>query len=110
MIESHPFLDRVPDQSLIVENDLTPAERIQACRGVDYAFVYSLAGKPFHVNGGKIKGQRLKAYWYDPRNGKITDIGTVDNTGSKLFTPPSSGYGKDWVLVLDDEAKHYPKL
>ena len=23
------------------------------------------------------------------------------------FTPPSTGYGQDWVLVLDDASVHY---
>ncbi|MEO6719434.1 MAG: glycoside hydrolase family 140 protein [Ferruginibacter sp.] len=110
LVESHPFLDRVPDQSLIKENDQDVYERIQACRGLDYLFVYSSVGKPFTVNLGKIKGPQLQAYWYDPRNGKTTDIEVVQNSGTKLFTPPSSGYGKDWILVLDDVSKSYPKL
>jgi hypothetical protein len=33
----------------------------------------------------------------------------VTNNGIKKFTPPSSGYGQDWVLVLDDAAKNYAK-
>ncbi len=34
----------------------------------------------------------------------------AENTGVKMFIPPSSGYGQDWVLVLDDAGKKYPKL
>ena len=45
LIESHPMTERVPDQSLIVENNNCSAERIQATRGNDYAFVYSAAGE-----------------------------------------------------------------
>jgi hypothetical protein len=110
LIESHPFLDRVPDQSLLKENEYTVYDRVQACRGTDYIFVYSSTGKPFTVNLGTISGQRLQAYWYDPRNGKTTAIDAIQNTGAKQFTPPSSGYGKDWVLILDDAAKKYPAL
>lgn len=109
LIESHPVLDRVPDQSLISEGDMNPAERIQATRGNDYLFVYTTAGRPFTVMMGKIKGKELKAYWYDPRNGKTTTLDNVSNSGSKRFMPPSSGYGQDWVLVLDDAAKNYPR-
>ena len=58
---------------------------------------------------GKIKGTTLQAYWFDPRNGKTTDIGKIEYTEAKKFTPPSTGYGQDWVLVLDDEARHYAK-
>ncbi|QDK83492.1 DUF4038 domain-containing protein [Spirosoma sp. KCTC 42546] len=108
LIESRPLLDRVPDQSLIIENNYAPAERIQATRGTDYAFVYSAAGKPFTVNLGKISGQSVKTHWLNPRTGEAKDSGTIPNKGQQKFTPPSSGYGQDWVLVLDDLAKNYP--
>lgn len=109
LIESHSFLDRVPDQSIVKESGYVPAERIQATRGNDYLFVYTTAGKPFHVVLGKIQGNELQAYWYNPRNGKSTDIGIVINKDTREFKPPSSGYGQDWVLVLDDASKKYPR-
>jgi hypothetical protein len=109
LMESHPILERVPDQSLIVENNLAPSERIQATRGADYAFIYSSEGKPFTVLPGKIKGNILNAYWYNPRDGRTIDLEKINNTERKKFTPPSSGYGQDWVLVLDDASKNYPK-
>ncbi|MGZ5135401.1 MAG: putative collagen-binding domain-containing protein, partial [Flavitalea sp.] len=104
---SHPILDRVPDQGLIIENKNVPADRIQATRGKDYLFVYTAAGKPFTVVMGKINGSSLSGYWFDPRTGNTTDLGSIANTGTKQFIPPSTGYGKDWVLVLDDAAKNY---
>ncbi|MEO8414087.1 MAG: glycoside hydrolase family 140 protein [Ginsengibacter sp.] len=109
LMESHPILERVPDQSLVKENDLTPAQRIQATRGHDYAFIYSTQGLPFTVYLQKIKGASLQAYWYSPRNGEAKKIGDVAKTISRKFTPPSSGYGQDWVLVIDD-AKKYKML
>lgn len=105
LVESYPMLERVPDQSLIIENNNCPAERIQATRGSDYAFIYTAAGKPITVVMNKLKETTLHAYWYDPRTGRSTEIGTLKNAGTKKFTPPSSGYGQDWVLVLDDAAK-----
>lgn len=108
LIESHPMLERVPDQSIIEENNTPPSERIQATRGNDYAFIYSSEGKPFTVILNKISGNTLHAYWYDPRNGKPTEIGKFSNNGTKKFAPPSSGYGQDWVLIIDDAAKNYP--
>jgi hypothetical protein len=107
LIESHLMPERIPDQTLIKEKDLTPAQRIQATRGDDYAFIYSAQGLPFTVYLDKIKGEVLHAYWYDPRNGKTTDIGNIKNEGEKKFDPPSKGYGHDWVLVIDDAAKNY---
>jgi hypothetical protein len=109
LMESHPILERVPDQTIIKENDYSAAERVQATRGDDYLFVYTAAGKPFTVLPGKIKGTTLQAYWFDPRNGKTTDIGKVEITEPKKFTPPSTGYGHDWILVVDDAARNYLK-
>ena len=110
LMTARPQLARVPDQSLIVENNLGPAERIQATRGVDYAFIYSAVGKPFTVNLGKISGKRITATWFDPRTGKTQSAGQFDNQKPQQFTPPKQGYGQDWVLVLDDAAKNYPAL
>jgi hypothetical protein len=107
---ARPLLDRIPDQSLVVENNLSAAERIQATRGSDYAFVYSVVGKPFTVNPGKISGRTITATWFDPRTGKTQSAGTFNNQQPKQFSPPSKGYGQDWVLVLDDAAKNYPAL
>ena len=110
LMESHPITERVADQTLIKENNYFPSDRIQATKGNDYLFVYTAAGKSFTVLLGKIKGTTLNAYWYDPRNGKTTTIGKIQNSGTKTFTPPSAGYGQDWVLVLDDSAKKYPPI
>ena len=110
LIESHPMLERVPDQSLIEENNYVPAERIQATRGDDYAFIYTAAGKPFTVVLNKIKGTALHAYWYNPRNGKTKEIGNISGESRKKFTPPSTGYGQDWVLVLENAARNYKML
>lgn len=107
LMESRPMLDRVPDQSLIVENNLGPAERIQATRGRDYAFIYTAAGIPITVNLGKITGARLNAYWFDPRKGEVKPLDPVENKGTRTFTPPTRGYGQDWVLVLDDVGGGY---
>ena len=107
LITSRPLLDRVPDQSLILEANYGPADRIQATRGNDYAFVYTAQGRPFTVNLGKISGSQVKAYWFDPRKGETKDAGTFANQGQQKFTPSSSGYGQDWVLILDDASKNY---
>ncbi len=107
LMESRPMLDRVPDQSLVAENNLAPAERIQATRGRDYAFIYTAAGKPITANLGKISGATLNAYWFDPRKGEVKVLDKAENKGTRIFTPPTRGYGQDWVLVLDDAGAGY---
>jgi hypothetical protein len=108
LLESRPLLERVPDNTLVVSNYCN-AERVQATRGRDYLMVYSAQGKPIVLNlDKKLTGTRLKGYWFDPRKGETRDAGTFANRGQQTFTPPGSGQGQDWILVLDDEARGYP--
>lgn len=107
LIESRPVFDRVPDQSLIT-NALNANDHIQATRGKDYIFVYSAQGKPFTVNTSKISGSGIVAYWYNPRNGESKEAGRFSKKPQQDFTPPASGYGQDWILVIDDASKNYP--
>ncbi len=106
LVESRPFLSRVPDQSLI-GNALEGADHIAATRGDGYLFVYSAQGRPFTVNLGKISGSRVKAWWYNPRNGAVQQFDAFDNRGTHDFQPPSQGFGSDWVLVLDDAGRPF---
>lgn len=109
LIESHPMLIRIPDQSILASDPGGEAEHVRATRGADgsYAFIYIPTGKPVSINMDKISGGKVKAFWYDPRNGKTITIGEFPNSGTQSFTPPSSGIGNDWVLVLDDGTKGF---
>ncbi|TDO05419.1 glycoside hydrolase family 140 protein [Sunxiuqinia elliptica] len=102
LMESRPMLERVPDQSLIINSPESYKDRIQATRGNDYAFIYSSSGLPFEVRMGKISGEKVKASWYNPRNGEVSDAGTYRNRGVIRFIPPSTGNSEDWVLIVDD--------
>jgi hypothetical protein len=55
-----------------------------------------------------IKGAKVKAWWYNPRNGQATAIGEFANTGEREFLPPDKGEMIDWVLVLDNAAEGFP--
>lgn len=106
LIESRPMFDRVPDQGLITDA-LNANDRIQATRGKDYIFVYSAQGKKFTLNASNISGKELVANWYNPRSGEVKAAGTFSKKAQQDFTPPSSGYGHDWVLIVDDASKNY---
>jgi hypothetical protein len=84
--------------------------RLVATRDADrtYAMVYTPAGRTFSVWMDAIAGPQVKAWWYNPRSGQATAIGTFANTGARPFTPPDPGEMLDWVLVLDDATKDYP--
>lgn len=116
LIESRPFLTRIPDDSIIV-TDRVPTSvpgagryHFAATRDSDgnYAMVYAPIGRGFKVRMESIKGPKVKAWWFNPRDGKASAIGSFPNTGEREFTPPDAGEMLDWVLVLDDVAKKYP--
>jgi hypothetical protein len=69
--------------------------------------VYAPVGRAFSVRMDVITGPQVKAWWYNPRNGAATEIGTFPNTGTKQFLPPDPGEHLDWILVLDDAAKKF---
>jgi hypothetical protein len=107
LIESRPMLERVPDQTLLADEGAGAAERIQATRGRDYAFIYSAYGRDITVRMDKLSAGKITASWYDPRTGKITVAGTYEGHGNKVFTPPLPvnspvpSQREDWVLILD---------
>lgn len=116
LIESRPFLTRIPDQSVIV-TDRVPTSvpgagryAFVATRDLDgtYAMVYAPVGRSFKVRMPVIKGPKVKASWYNPRTGDTTAIGEFPNSGDREFAPPNNGEMLDWVLVLDDASKQYP--
>jgi hypothetical protein len=101
LIYSHSYADRVPDQALVPDTG-TGYQHLLATRGKDYAFVYTYTGRNIPVNMGRIAGSRVKASWYDPRNGKTSEIGVYPNKGVMVFDPPGEEQnGNDWVLVID---------
>ena len=55
----------------------------------------------------KISGARVKAWWFNPRDGKAQTIGEFPNSDEREFIPPDKGEMIDWVLVLDDAARNY---
>ena len=110
LLESRPFLSRVPDQSLLQLEAGEGGDHIQATRDAEgsYALVCSPAGLPFIVNTAALAGETLAAWWYDPRTGDAQSLGCFSRMPPRTWTPPKSGDGQDWVLVLDDAARDYP--
>ena len=45
---------------------------------------------------------------HDPRYGTASHFHTTDNTGFQTYTPPTTGRGSDWILVLESESAGFP--
>ncbi len=116
LIESRPFLTRIPDDSIIASNRVPTSipgagrYRFVATRDESgsYAMIYAPVGRKFAVHMDKISGSRVKGWWFNPRDGTAKEIGTWENKGVREFTPPDYGEMIDWVLALDDLSKNYP--
>jgi hypothetical protein len=99
---SRPYFARVPDQGLVAGKNRTRYSYLAATRGKNYAFIYTFTGGAVPINMGKIAGDKVKASWFNPRNGITTSVGTFTNRGVKTFQSPGKpAYGNDWVLILD---------
>ena len=116
LIESRPFLTRIPDDSLIVTDRVATSVpgsgryRFVATRDSagSYAMIYAPIGRRFKVKVDKLSGEKINAWWFNPRDGKASSIGEFTDKSDREFTPPDLGEQLDWVLVLDDASKNYP--
>jgi len=115
LMESRPYLTRVPDDSVIVPDTVISSVpgagryHFSATRDQNgsYAMVYVPAGRKFSVRMDKVKGPKVVAWWYDPRTGEATRLGLFDAAGTREFTPPNPGEMMDWVLVIDSADKKF---
>jgi len=118
---SRPYLNRVPDQSLVAET-YDMGDHIRATRGDGYAFVYVPTGRSFQVRPDKINApDSIYAWWFSPRDGlcynslaetiRERPFDTIRQPFGAVieFEPPGEpSRGNDWVLVLDDASKGFP--
>lgn len=110
LLESRPYLARVPDQSLLASPEGSGPDHVQATRASDgsYALIYAASGAPFTVRLDKLAGPDLRAWWFDPRTGRAQEFGTFAATATREFAPPARGKNSDWVLVLDEATRRFP--
>jgi hypothetical protein len=113
LLLSRPFLDRIPDQSLIVSDIGVGTYHLQATRDRNgrYAMVYipAIAGRPtvaansipttIELDLRSLNGPDLLAWWFDPRTGVAQSAGMVTTSERARFAPPAGG--PDWILVVD---------
>jgi hypothetical protein len=122
LMESRPYLGRIPDQSLILPDAQAvgrDSDRVQITRDgtvgkndATYIFTYLPIVKIVDINTTIIPSSTLRVWWYDTRTGACLPIGVFRNPGD--FSPKgdqlpqASEGGPDWVLVIDDPSKGYP--
>ncbi len=115
LMESRPFLSRIPDNSIIVEDNIPTsvpgvgAYTFVATRDLQgsYAMVYVPVGRKFTVRMDVIQSESVVAWWYNPRNGEAKKIGKFPSSKDQTFISPTPGESIDWILVLDDADAKY---
>jgi len=105
LFEQRPWHKLVPDQSVLASAPGIGPDRLVAARAEDgsFAMAYTPRGQPLSIQMNKAAGAKVKARWYDPRDGSWRNIGEFANTGVHEFPAPSQGTTNDWVLVLDSQ-------
>ena len=108
LIESRPFLQRIPDEGLVLQGQGNGGEHIEAFRATDnsYAMVYLPVGKAITVSTAWSKNG-ITGWWFNPKDASVQKINPLSANSSITVTPPVTGTGNDWVLVLDDATAGY---
>jgi len=120
LMESRPFLDRIPDQELLLgDNPSHASDHVQATRDgspgandATYLMVYFPYFSTMKINTSVIPGKELNIWWFKPATGQAFLENRVANNGEihvsnwkDLFKP--GPHGPDWVLVIDDASAGY---
>jgi hypothetical protein len=103
-LEAHSFEKLIPDQRLIADGPTTGGAKIRAARTQDgtVAIAYSPKGAAFTIDLTKLgDGVRVRESWFDPRYGVTYEIHVGTPQGFQSYTPPTSGRGQDWVLLIE---------
>jgi len=114
LLYSHPYLQRIPDQSLVVAGqgpDVTT--RTQTTRdgtpGEDdatYLMAYMSAPRRVTLRTAAIRAHTLNAYGFSPETGSTQTIqARFANPG--VYTVAAGSKVQDWVVVVEDADRRY---
>ena len=102
-----PYLERVPDQSIIVGKNGERYNRLLATRGNDYLMVYNYHCVPMKIDLRKVSGAKKNVWWMDAATGSLEYIGEFDSR-VVTFAPQKGVRGiSDGVFIAIDSSKHY---
>jgi len=73
LMMSRPHKGRTPAQ-YILSNESPEGLKQRAIIGDGYTFIYTSQGQNIYVNLNELPWKQKKAWWYNPRDGKVTKI------------------------------------
>lgn len=103
LFTSRPFQKLEPNKNIILDGPSTGGAKIKAALANDGSFtvVYSPRGEKFTLDKSLLKADKLREVWFDPRYGEEYSIHTSGTKGIQTYTPPTSGRGNDWILIVE---------
>ncbi len=113
LMEARNFAMLEPDHGrLVLDAPRQGGAKVRAAVSRDgrFAVVYSPRGEPFTLDRAVIGGSQVREVWYDPRIGVAYQAHKGSNGAIQTYTPPTSGRGQDWVLIIEDPAANLPVL
>ena len=110
LFQSRPFPELRPAPECVLDAPQAGPAKVRAAMAEDksWAMIYSTQGAPFALNKSVFSASRLAEFWFDPRTGAIRHIHSGANHAYQTFDPPTSGYGQDWLLLLEDPERGFP--
>lgn len=101
LMERFDWESRIPANDMIISENSSYDQKVVALRGNGFAFIYFPNGEKATLKLHDIsKKSDLLMVWLNPRTGEQTEAGNIVRTGEHEITPPSTGRGNDWVLIL----------
>jgi len=112
LFEARPFWKLRSDQELILGENPSGADHLRAARAEDggFAIVYFPTGKPADIALDRVNGEKVRAWWFNPRQNSSQLIGELPTQSIREFRPPTQGRNNDWVLVLEDASREWPRI
>lgn len=104
LFHSRPWYQIIPDSlsKIITEGAGVYAQNNYAIAGADekgrFIIAYIPSGRAFKINTAGIKGKKVRAAWYNPREGSSHLIGEYKSPATIPFQSPDDS---DWVLTID---------
>jgi hypothetical protein len=110
LLLSRPMLQRIADSNRIVSGQGDKGEHIESFHAADYSYtmIYIPVGKTFAVNTINMPNA-IKVWWFNPKDASTHEPLTITRKDRMEFTPPTTGFENDWVLVLDDASRNFKK-
>ncbi len=109
LLETFAWQEMEYDPSIILNNNPEDSAFMVSSIGKkkDYIIAYTPMGKPISIDLSKMQAENILAYWLNPRDGQVKEIGKYKKTDRPELAPWSDGRGSDFVLILTDERVGY---